>query len=129
MSSLNGGIDKVVIINGSLPSGMPTTYNLIWIQDKKPKDPNSRWEWPMALYQGPLMHHAAYIICEDPFDPIAVNSANHKELRVVMYRYGLNPEAKGRRMLSSERFTSLRQAIEFIEYFIKTHPDWRPRIF
>ena len=72
------------------------------------------------------MRHAAYIVCDDPFDPIAINSGNHKEIGVVVLRYDQN--LKIQRMLCSERFARLRTAIEFVEYFIKTHPDWRPRI-
>jgi len=103
---------------------------LIWIFDNEPKDPKDLWEWPMAIYEGKLHRHAAYIICEQPYRPIYRISPLHSPLKVVIRKYEpvINGDKESHRMLFDPWFKSLRNAIEFVEDYVQKHPDWQPKI-
>lgn len=101
---------------------------LNWIYPPKPKLVTEIWEWPLAVYPGPMFRQAAFVICETHFDDILAKSGNHKPLQVVFYQYnsGLNPDP--RRMLSNNKFRTLREAIEFTHATLERLTSWHPLI-
>ena len=108
--------------------------NLTWLFPHKPKNPMIRWEWPMAIYTGPLQRHAAYLACEDQYSDMFSRIGGNKPIGVVILKYDAthmngDPKIAGKRMLSNDRYPTLRQAIEFTEQFIARHPDWMPKVF
>ena len=112
---------------------MPTLTKLVWIIAPKPNSLIERWEWPMAMYEGPAMRHAAYLACETPYDEqSAYRSYDVTKIGIVMlkYNHGLpnrNP-LEPRRMLCSERFIKMREAIEYTAEFFQRHPEWIPLV-
>ena len=106
--------------------------DLLWLFSPQPRIHTIRWEWPMAIYQGPMKRHASYLACETPYSDILAKSENHGPIGVVILKYnqlngGLHD--KPHRILFDDRFRSLRTAIEFAEHIIANKSDWHPKIF
>jgi hypothetical protein len=101
--------------------------DLLWVYDEPPETVVQRWEWPMAVYRGPFMKHAAYIICEDNYSPIREKNGNHKEISVVIRRYD-GRSKDGSRMLCSHKFKKFEEAVRFTQQYLDRHPEWCPKI-
>lgn len=100
---------------------------LKWLPDDAPKNAAERREWPIAVYKGPLMKPAAYILSstDQAYTPELMKSGNHTPLRVVILHYR---DPKGRRMLHDASFPTVLDAIQFVEGFIRNHPEWKPAL-
>ena len=106
------------------------TTQLTWIQAPQPTERGEKWEWPAAFYTGPALRQAAYIICEEEFTPLKAKTGAHSQLAVVIRKYNdlRDREMKGFRNLADNRFKTVREATEFVAYWLGKNPDWMPKI-
>lgn len=109
---------------------MATTYDLKWIPDEEPNKDGQRREWPMAIYVGPFMKHAAYIMSskDEPYSKERMRSGNHAPLKVIIISYKDRSRTQGRRMQSDFEYKTVLDAIQYVEGFLKNHPDWHPTL-
>ena len=102
--------------------------NLIWHVAAQPKLHTETWEWPMAMYAGPLRKHAAYIISREPCSERGMNNGPLiYQLQVIILNYtgGQAP----RRMISKNNFfTRVESAIAFTQLHLERHKEWQPLI-
>lgn len=104
---------------------------LTWIVDDDPKKDGQRREWPMAVYNGQFRKPAAYIISstDQQYSSVLMKSGNHTPLRVIIMWYKDRDNPKGKRALwKGADFRTVREAMEFVEKFLETSPDWHPAL-
>lgn len=104
--------------------------DLVWVFNPQPRTLAQNWEWPAAFYSGPLQKIAGYIVCDRPYNDIYMKMSAPSPLAVVIHRYNVpnqNP-AKPNRMLSDQRFITLKEAIQFVETYLQRHREWQPTI-
>ena len=105
--------------------------DLQWVFAERPKIETERWEWPAAVYRGPSMRHAAYLICEDAYHEVLVRSDIYKEISVLLLRYnypGQHPLTPRRMLYRDTKFRRLEHAIQWTGLFLTQNPTWQPNL-
>jgi hypothetical protein len=87
----------------------------------------------MAMYNGPMQKHCAYIVCAQAYNDFDAKVGNHSPLGILLLKYnmdGANPNKARRMLLDNHRFPTIRKAIEFVEWFVEQpkYQDWLPKI-
>lgn len=104
---------------------------LTWVFAERPKLVTERWEWPAAVYKGPGMRHAAYLLCEDMYNDALARAGAHKEISVLLMRYnypGQDPLVPRRMLYRETQFKRLDHAVQWTNLFISQNTNWQPML-
>lgn len=84
--------------------------------------------WPTAYYGSADGLPAAFLRCEEDYEPAQVRSGNHPPISVVVLHHN-HAEVPGswKRFVLKHKAATLDEAKKLVASFLESHEDWHPK--